>query len=138
MSVEIETDRLPGRLFRDWEQTARPTASGGPGRSAGRDGFAEQADRPLRRGWAAWPGQGKINREGVARTTFRKLFAPGKEGKVSVSSDHVQGGTTMSKSKKVVLSTVLLALSVGVGVAVSADPPLTDKERLGKFIFEDS
>ena len=43
----------------------------------------------------------------------------------------------MSKSKKVVLSTVLLALSVGVGVAVSADPPLTDKERLGKFIFED-
>ena len=40
-------------------------------------------------------------------------------------------------SKKVVVSTVLLALSVGVGVAVSADPPLTDKERLGKFIFED-
>ena len=43
----------------------------------------------------------------------------------------------MSKSKKVVLSTVLLALSVGVGVAVSASPPLTDKEQLGKDIFFD-
>ena len=40
-------------------------------------------------------------------------------------------------SKKVVVSTVLLALSVGVGVAVSADPPLTAKEQLGKFIFFD-
>ena len=40
-------------------------------------------------------------------------------------------------SKKVVVSTVLLALSVGVGVAVSADPPLTDKEQLGKAIFFD-
>ena len=39
--------------------------------------------------------------------------------------------------KQVVLSTAVLALSVGVGVAVSAGPPLTDKERLGKFIFED-
>ena len=40
-------------------------------------------------------------------------------------------------SKKVVVSTVLLALSVGVGVAVSASPPLTDKEQLGKDIFFD-
>ena len=40
-------------------------------------------------------------------------------------------------SKKVVLSTVVLALSVGVGVAVSAGPPLTDKEELGKAIFFD-
>ena len=40
-------------------------------------------------------------------------------------------------SKKVMLSTVLLALSVGVGVAVSADPTLTDKEQLGKDIFFD-
>lgn len=40
-------------------------------------------------------------------------------------------------SKKVVVSTVLLALSVGVGVAVSAEPQLTAKETLGKFIFFD-
>ena len=40
-------------------------------------------------------------------------------------------------SKKVVVSTVLLALSVGVGVAVSASPPLTAKEQLGKDIFFD-
>lgn len=38
-------------------------------------------------------------------------------------------------SKKVVLSTALLALSVGVGVAVSAEP--TAKETLGKLIFFD-
>ena len=38
-------------------------------------------------------------------------------------------------SKKVVLSTVVLALSVGVGVSVSAEP--TAKETLGKFIFFD-
>ena len=43
----------------------------------------------------------------------------------------------MSKSKKVVLSTVVLALSVGAGVAVSAEPQLTAKETLGKFIFFD-
>ena len=38
-------------------------------------------------------------------------------------------------SKKVVVSTVLLALSVGVGVAVSGEP--TAKETLGKLIFFD-
>ena len=38
-------------------------------------------------------------------------------------------------SKKVVLSTVVLALSVGVGVSVSAEP--TAKETLGKLIFFD-
>lgn len=36
-------------------------------------------------------------------------------------------------SKKVVMSTVLLALSVGVGAAGSAG--LTDKEELGKSLF---
>ena len=41
-------------------------------------------------------------------------------------------------SKRVVLSTVLLALFVGVGVAVSAETQLTDKEELGKAIFFDA
>ena len=40
-------------------------------------------------------------------------------------------------SKKVVLSTVVLALSVGAGVAVSAETPLTTKEMLGRKIFFD-